>query len=95
MTTLFGKKTGYYIQEVPDDYIDTDSDSSIIKNNGYEYAILYYGNILKPEEWKTLEVPISSIKSLRPSSNGYDKIEVIWDEDEEYNIDMFNKIEFK
>ncbi len=64
-------------------------------NNTFEYAILYYGNILSPKSWKTLEVPISSIKQLLPSSNGYDKIEVIWNNGEEYNIDMCNKIEFK
>lgn len=61
----------------------------------YEYAILYYGNFLNPEDWKTLEVPISSIKSLVPSNDGNYKIEVIWINGEDYNIDMFNKIEFK
>jgi len=60
-----------------------------------KYAILYYGNILTPDEWKILEVPLSTINHLRPSNNGYDKIEVVWNEDEEYNIDMFNKVEFK
>jgi len=92
MTTLFGKKTGYYIKEEP---IETQMVDTIIENNAFEYAILYYGNILNPEEWKTLEVPISAIKSLVPSYNGYDKIEVIWNNGEDYNIDMFNKIEFK
>jgi len=70
-----------------------------MKNNDeisiYKYAILYYGNILTPNEWKILEVPLSSIKSLIPSYNGYDKIEVEWNDGEEYQIDMFNKIEFK
>lgn len=65
------------------------------RNNGYEYVILYYGNILNPEEWKILQVPISAIKFLKPSNNGYGKIEVIWNDGEEYNIDMFNQIEFK
>ena len=64
-------------------------------NKNYKYAILYYGNILTPNEWKILEVPLSSIKSLMPSYNGYDKIEVEWNDGEEYQIDMFNRIEFK
>lgn len=57
-------------------------------------AILYYGSWLNTDEWKTLEVPISTIKFIRPSSSGNDKIEVVWQEGEEYNIDLFNKIEF-
>ena len=64
-------------------------------NKNYKYAILYYGNILTPNEWKILEVPLSSIRSLMPSYNGYDKIEVEWNDGEEYQIDMFNRIEFK
>lgn len=70
------------------------NNENIIEKN-YKYAILYYGNILMPYEWKKLEVPISSIKLLKPSYNGYDKIEIEWNEGEEYQIDMFNKVEFK
>lgn len=64
-------------------------------NDKFEYAILYYGNILDPQEtWKTLKVPMTAIKCLLPTSGNW-KIEVIWNEGEEYNIDMFNKIEFE
>ena len=82
MTTLFGKKTGYYIKEEP-----------ILKSK-INYAILYYGDILNQKDWNILKVPISSIKSIIPSYNGYDKIKVIWNNDKEELINMFNKIEF-
>lgn len=83
MTTLFGKKSGYFIHNIP------------VEPVKYTIAILTYGNILDPENWEILEVPLSHIKRIATSPDELHKLEVEWIDGEEYAIDYFNTISFK
>ena len=82
MITLLNKKTEYFMHDIPVEPIK------------YTTAILTYGNILDPENWKTLEVPLSYIKCISTSTDELHKLEVEWI-NEEYDVNHFNTVSFK
>jgi len=83
MTKLFGKGTGFFIHELPTEPIK------------YTTAVLTFGNIINPDSWEILEVPLSHIKRIATSPDELHKLEVEWIDGEEYAIDYFNTISFK
>ena len=83
MITLLNEKSEYLMHDIPVEPIK------------YTTAILTYGNILYPENWKTLEVPLSHIKRIATSPDELHKLEVEWIDGEEYTIDYFNTVSFK
>lgn len=83
MITLLNEKSEYLMNDIPVEPIK------------YTTAIFTYGNILDPENWKTLEVPLSHIKRIATSPDELHKLEVEWIDGEEYTIDYFNTVSFK
>ena len=82
MITLLNEKSEYFMHDIPVEPIK------------YTTAILTYGNILDPENWKTLEVPLSYIKCISTSTDELHKLEVEWI-NEEHTINYFNTVSFK
>ena len=82
MITLLNEKSGYLMNDIPVEPIK------------YTTAILTYGNILDPENWEILEVPLSHIKRITTSPDELHKLEVEWI-NEEYAINYFNTVSFK
>ena len=82
MITLLNEKSGYLMNDIPVEPIK------------YTTAILTYGNILDPENWKILEVPLSYIKCKSTSTDELHKLEVEWI-NEEHTINYFNTVSFK